>query len=373
MFYRVWQNAEAMRKLGADVAVLWYQSNMFMSHPWEEDLDKDGYSQVRRDIEGACKMADVVVWMKLHTQQSLGLFAELKQKYEKPFLTEIDDYVFTIPQTNIASTVYGPGQPLTQMFVEQMKMSDGLICSTPCLAELYKRFNDDIMVVENSIDLSLWDFAAPRRKSHRVNIGWAGGGTHVEDLDIIKEPIFEVLNKYKNVHFTIWAGETPWGYPGWMKDHERIHRIYKAKTIKAYPKAFRKAGFDIGIAPLVDNNFNRGKSNLRWLEYSASGIPTVASDVMHFSQSIKHGFNGFLCESKEDWVNCLSNLVESDNLRQTIGLNAKNTVKAEWNPQKMGSKYLHYLKEKVYAFTNEINTGIKNRRPDRRSRQHALV
>lgn len=396
MFYRVWQPAEAMRRAGHEVAVMWYKSDMFLSHPWEDDMDRPGYGQIRAHLEYGVKWADVVIWQKLHTKKSMDFFVEMRNKYEKPMLTETDDYIFSIPESNIASEAYAPGSFMTRYFADQMGLSTGMIVSTPYLKEQYKRFNNNIHVVENAIDLRLWGkttaSAMPQRPnsilrsgnspnrvrllSHagrRLYIGWAGGGTHAEDLNIIEEPLFRVLDKYKHVHFKICAGETPHGYPKWVEGHPRIHKIYKAHTIKKYPKALNKMGFNIGIAPLIDNNFNRGKSNLRWLEYSALGIPCVASNVMHFSQTIKHGFTGFLAETSEDWVNCLSRLIESDVLRTTIGANANNTVRTDWNPDVMGSKYLHYLKEIVHAKPNTLDASDQDRRPNRRSKQHALV
>ncbi len=339
MFYRCWQQAEAMRRLGAEVAVLWYQSKMFKMHPWEEDLLQPGMS-IRSDVTQACDWADVVIWMGLHTPQSLNLFLEMKARYDKPHLMEIDDYIFSIPPKNIASTVYKPGTELTKIMLAQMKSADGVICSTPYLAEMYRPINQNCHVIENSIDCTLW----PRSKSKNKwspTIGWMGGGTHDDDHEMVADAVGEVLRLEKNVKFAYICGKE---VPSFFKGIPRLKWAFKFSDINTYPGVIAKQGFDIGIAPLVDNNFNRGKSNLRWLEYSALGIPTVASPLPHFKESIRHGKTGFLADSHKEWVEMLRSLINAPAVRANVGVAARLEVKDKWSPKKMGQKYLTLLR-----------------------------
>lgn len=339
MYYRAWLPAEAMRKLGADVAVLWYQSKLFQMHPWEEDLDKPGTS-IRRDIEMACEWADVVVWMGLHTAQSLNIFREMKMRHDKPHLMEVDDYIFSIPQANIASTVYKPGTELTQILLAQIKESSGVICSTPYLADLYKPLNKNCHVIENAIDLAPWRTSPPPTRRQGVIIGWAGGGTHDEDHEMVADAVLEVLALEKNAKFSYICGK---GVPRFFDGVPRLKWAFRFTDINRYPGLVKQQGFNIGIAPLADNNFNRGKSNLRWLEYSALGIPTVASPLPHFKGAIRHGKTGFLADSHKEWVETLRSLINAPALRANVGVAARQEVKDKWSPKRMGMKYLSLL------------------------------
>lgn len=369
MFYRCWQPAEALRAMGCKVAVLWYKSDQFEMHPWEEHLLSEEYGHtIERDVEMACQWADAVVWMGLHTPQTIGLFHAMKAKYGKPFIMEMDDYVFSLPQANIASTVYTPGADLTRILLEQMRASDAMVVSTPYLADLYRPFNKRISVVENVIDLSLWRRQhSPSRR--RVTIGWMGGGTHNEDHEMIVDAVREVLGAYDVQFSYVCGGRGPASYEG----IPRLKWRHAYTDIKKYPKWIQKYGFDIGIAPLVDNNFNRGKSNLRWMEYSALGIPCVASPLPHFRESIRHGETGFLASTKEEWVETLGRLAEDANLRESIGAAARQELKEKWNPKVMGRKYKNMIEGLLNASSDQERSAKPDQPAHRRSEQPGVL
>jgi glycosyltransferase involved in cell wall biosynthesis len=374
MFYRIWQPAEALRRIkGTEVAVLWYQHDMFLMHPWENDLLGEDGLRIRRDIDMACQWADVVVWMGLHTPWSLALFREMKMFHGKHFVTEMDDYIFSLPNANIASEIYKPGSSYSQIALAQMRESDAVIVSTPYLADLYKDYAKAVHVVENSVDLSLWRCKhSPGRR--RVTIGWMGGGTHGDDLRMIKKAIFQTLYNHPNARFACLHG-----WPDEFEGHPQIilprnadgRRAFAA--INKYPAWVKKHKFDIGIAPLEDNNFNRGKSNLRWLEYSAMGVPCVASPRPHFSRSIDHGRTGFLADTHEDWVRYLSALIESENLRRTMGDLAHKEVKTTWTPDRQGRIYREVLEGIVHAQPHTFDARVPDRGPGERSDKRTLV
>lgn len=102
---------------------------------------------------------------------------------------------------------------------------------------------------------------------------------------------------------------------------------------KEYPKKLSKTKWDIGICPLIDDEFNRNKSHIKWMEYSTYKIPTVASMVYPYYKkidgvdAIKDGKTGFLANDTKDWVEKLSKLIENKELREEIGNNAYNYIK----------------------------------------------
>lgn len=336
MFYRVWQPYLFLRKLFKDeFAVVWYEPDHFRMHPWEWHIYEDEkYQLIYRQLDAACRWADVVVWMGLHTDKALGLFMHMQAKHGKRFVSEFDDYIYSIPVSNSAYRVYKPGTDFTRIAIQQMKASSALIVSTPHLKKLYAAYNPNVHIVENTIDTALWR-NPNKHAGDKVVIGWVGGGTHNEDHVMIQKAVFEVLGKCQKAYFHYLSGcPMPKGYA-----HARIKWEEDFKSIDKYPKWVSRKGFDIGIAPLVDNEFNRGKSNLRWLEYSAMGIPTVAAPLIHFKQSIKHGKTGFLAGTHDQWVHYLTRLVSEPALRENIGGAARREVKKSWNPEIQARKY----------------------------------
>lgn len=387
-FYRVAQPARVFEEMGHEVRVMGYTKDAFLRPEWENLGGIEYGDVVKSDIFMACKWADVVIWMALHTSDSFNLFSECKKAFpNKKFLMELDDIVFSIPAHNIASTVYFPGSPLTAISYSQMKLSDALIVSTPGLKEQLSPYNDNIHVVENAIDLSLWRrITSPARQ--RVTIGWVGGGTHNKDLEGIKDVVFEILAKNKNVVFKCIHGcpeffkhapNCTWlnsNDPRYDKSRpctkcggiDRIEWTHDFKPVEKYPKWVSSHKFDIGIAPLEDNNFNRAKSNLRWLEYSAMGIPTVAANVGHFKETLRHGGTGFLAETHEEWVNAIQKLIDDAELRQLVGKAAYQEVKEVWNPSRLGKKYkavLEGLNAKPHKIGLGVSGSVANQRPER--------
>ena len=393
-FYRAWQPAMALRKMGHQSVFLWYNHKQFTRPQWEWEIDNPQYAgKIRRDLDMACEWADVVVWMALHTPSSIRFYQEMRLKHSgKPFLLELDDIVFDVPLYNVGSTAYYPGSPLAEIILQQIRNCDGVIVSTPFLGERLGKYHRKIRVIENTIDTTLWrrNISPPR---HGANIGWMGGGTHGEDLEIVRGAVDQVLKKYKNIKFTFIHGcpeflkhkrgcdwmET--NDPRYVKSEkclkcgglDRVRWTHKFKSIDKYPDWISGFDIDIGLAPLVDNIFNRAKSNLRWLEYSALGIPTVASPVSHFKESIKEGETGLFAGSVDDWVSKISQLVEDVGLRQRIGESALAEVKTVWSPKVQAEKYLRVIEDFSHAEPNKIKPCHVDREACGRSEQPALV
>lgn len=98
--------------------------------------------------------------------------------------------------------------------------------------------------------------------------------------------------------------------------------------------------FDVGIMPLPDNPFNRGKGGMKIMQYMACGIPAIASPVGFNSEIIKHGENGFLASSSEEWIRYLEVLYENPGLRSRLGAIGRQTIEREYCLQITGPKFL---------------------------------
>jgi O-antigen biosynthesis protein len=337
-YYRMAAFAWAMRKWPRVETVVWpYSAKTTIQNPWQVDMLETPW--IRQQIDNFCDKADVVVWQGLDFPHSLELFEEMKARHQKPFIVEMDDYIADVPLGNEAAEQFRPGSMRFKVVRQQIRLADHLVVSTPYLADMYRDWNSSIHVIPNSIDLKEWK-NIPRKRGDRIRIGWIGGGTHGPDLEMVHPAIEQVLQKYLSVWFYCIHGA-----PEIYKKMPKVYWTRKWANINIYPRYLASYKFDIGIAPLLDNNFNRGKSNLRWLEYSAMRTPSVCSPLPDFSRVIKHGENGFIANSTEEWVDALSNLIEDLDARRQVGENAYKTVKQDFNVPKTARKYLQLLKE----------------------------
>ena len=101
--------------------------------------------------------------------------------------------------------------------------------------------------------------------------------------------------------------------------------------------------FDIGIMPLVDEPFERGKCGYKLIQYMACGLPVVASPVGVNCQIVEHGVNGFLAETQQQWEDALRTLLIDSDLRQRMGQAGRQKVEAQYSIQVTGQKLSHLL------------------------------
>ena len=103
--------------------------------------------------------------------------------------------------------------------------------------------------------------------------------------------------------------------------------------------------FDIGIMPLPDTEWAKGKCGLKGLQYMALGIPTIMSPVGVNSEIIEDGVNGMLAMSDDEWVEKISMMIESDNLRKKLADAGRKTVEEKYSVVANRHLYLEYFNQ----------------------------
>lgn len=105
--------------------------------------------------------------------------------------------------------------------------------------------------------------------------------------------------------------------------------------------------FDIGIMPLRDAPWERGKCGYKLIQYMACGLPVVASPVGVNKEIVEHGVNGFLAESAESWIESLSLLIDDATLRARMGANGRMRVEQDYCLQVQGPRFAELIKRLV--------------------------
>lgn len=371
-YYRLATWAFEMRKYkNVIVDLLWFKYEIDPSrpHPWQEDLRDAanepssryaGYSisqEIQGDIDRACELADVVVWHPMYYEWSFDFWLEMQHKHQKPFVVEVDDNYIDVPPWNEAYFSFQSGSSFRRISLDCMRNADALTVTTPHLGRAYGGINDNIYVIPNSLDFKGdrtfvgWDTVSSR-KHKGTRIGWIGGRSHFNDLMLVAPALREVLKKYPDVTLCLVNSALKSSCDALGKEYpfeglRNVHYADRSVAINRYAKFFASFGFDVGIAPLVDCNFNRSKSNLRWLEYSALKVPTVATEISHFQESIDPNNTGLLIPDNDlaKWQDAIEFLIEDQNVRELIGRNAYKRVKKDFNVARNAPDYLRLLKK----------------------------
>ena len=200
-------------------------------------------------------------------------------------------------------------------------LADGFICSTAELCRQYSQlFGKPAWLFKNYIDFDDMRWDVPKIKHDKIVIGWMGGNSHEKDLRIIEPVIDEILDNY-NVQFQFVTY-----CPDWLKK-KPVRYIPTSGSMDSYTPMICQ--FDIGIIPLEDNEFNRSKSDLKYLEYSRLKVPTIASKGSVYN-AIVNNVNGLVVRNKTtDWTEAIVKLIQDKTLRDSLANNAYNYVKSE--------------------------------------------
>jgi glycosyltransferase involved in cell wall biosynthesis len=192
-------------------------------------------------------------------------------------------------------------------------------CGNEYLAAYARQFNTRVILNPSTIDTELLHnpslFGAPPERP--LTIGWTGSHSTLSYLNQF-QPVLKWLEDHVTVQFRflVIADQAPslkfksLEYLPWKKETE-MEDLMK---------------IDIGIMPLMDDPWAKGKCGFKILQYMALGIPTVASPVGVNTKIIAHGANGFLCNSVDEWQKSLESLIASKELRLLIGSAGRKNV-----------------------------------------------
>jgi glycosyltransferase involved in cell wall biosynthesis len=200
-----------------------------------------------------------------------------------------------------------------------MRACDGLIVSTEFLARRYRALNPNVAICRNGIDLGRYALTPPR-DGEQVTIGWAGGTGHREAMTPWVNAVGRVMEACPQVRFMTVGEEFGQLLAGHFGEQRSVALPFT--ELDTYPAAM--TNFDIALAPSGRTNFYRAKSDLRWLEASALGIPTVADPTLY--DEIEDGVTGVHAAEPDEVEAALLRLVDDADARRRIGDAARADV-----------------------------------------------
>ena len=213
-------------------------------------------------------------------------------------------------------------------FKGALRGADLVTVTTPELGDVFKPYNPNIKVLPNCVDLTQWNrLRILRDNPKEIRICWYGGNSHWEDLILVRDTLKEIAAKYENVKIVI-VGYKPAGIindyrPGQVEFHDWVE-------FAAHPYRMAALDIDIGVIPLRVTPFNNAKSPIKWIEFSSLKVPCVTSYVTPYKQvaDLDEGKSGIFIDgnSKNDWMDGIEMLVNSEQLRQEFGEKGRAVV-----------------------------------------------
>ena len=250
-----------------------------------------------------------------------GLMAHCRET-NASLIYEIDDDLLSIGEDHAEYRHYRVSAEFIRSVSSQSKE---VWVSTSCLAEKFSGLNTSVTVLQNTLDDRIWTGPAERDADDSARILYMGTTSHSDDFRSVFLPAFQKLKARlgDRIEATL-VGVLP----DWRGSRGIASLVVPAGIGVSYPAfaSWLQASCkqNIGIAPLTDTEFNRSKSHIKWLEYSALGLATVASNIGEYAQSVVQGSTGLLAgASAAEFGDALSEAVSNTALRTKIARNAR--------------------------------------------------
>lgn len=209
------------------------------------------------------------------------------------------------------------------IFKAAIKNADLVSVTTDILRKSFLHLNKNVTALPNLMDFALYPKCEFVKKD--IRIGYQGGSSHYEDLYMIHGVLRRVLEKFPSAKLVYWGDMRFHGlFKGIPKDRIEWHSWV---AHNAYPYKLSTLNLDIGLCPVVDNQFNKNKSAIKYFEYTAVGAATVASDIPPYTPVITNDRDGILVKNDNDaWYGAIVSLIMSRGKREALAKNAYENV-----------------------------------------------
>lgn len=285
------------------------------------------------------QLHDVAVVQRLGSENNIKAIKTIKANGKK-VVYDLDDNIWHIPVWNPA---HGAFAPIRDLFDACIRECDYIVCSTGALQAAIKRntkVKTPVKVIHNAVDFDLFH-ALPDLGTGKVTVGWGGSATHDKDIEAVFSLIPELLEKNRDMLFSSVGAEL-----GALADHPRVTpRLHV--PIAEYPARLASWRWDVFLAPLVDNPFNRSKSNIKMLEAAALKKPILVSPVGPYLDfcRLDKDLDWLLCKTLQQWKDKINALVNDTGLREHYGNLLYVTAKKNFNVLDSAKKWLKVFED----------------------------
>ncbi len=317
------------------------------------------YNDITMDL---VKKYRVFIFFRCSYTEEINEFIKIAKKLNKTVLYDIDDLIIDrkyTDQIKYLRTMSKEERKEYDYGIDNMgkllKLCDGVITTTECLAEKLKEYVPNVYINRNTAseemvkyseeaiyyrdifpylkkeqlekNIKMEQFVEARKKCKErkdiVRLGYFSGSFfHNDDVKMILPVLEKLLENYSYIELHL-VGKV--NIPSKLKKYSSRIIFHSFVDWRKLPELI--ASVDINLAPIEKTIFNEAKSENKWIEAALVKVPTVASNVGAFEKMIEHENTGFLCDNVEEWYNVLCKLIENKKLRKKIGEQAYQYVK----------------------------------------------
>lgn len=251
-------------------------------------------------------------------RELLSTLATLERFSGKPRIFDIDDAIFIRPAGRRAAERIA-------------RLSDCIICGNTYLADRFATWNPNVVVIPTAVDTALIQPRSSGKIGGVPAIGWIGTQSNLQYVYSIEPVLAKVLDARPDAVLKIMSDAPP---------AFKLVKTSQIEVVRWAPDAEREflQSLTIGIMPLSDTPWEKGKCSFKMLQYMASGIPTVVSPVGMNKEVLALGNSGFAASSEADWVDALLYLLSDDVTANKMGEVGRKIVEAHFSTEVVGEQ-----------------------------------
>ncbi len=323
--YRIEQWAPSLTQFGVSVT---FES--FRCPELHELLCKPGNNLRKITLTARAIGRRIKVLRQLHNYDLVYIYNEaallgpaLAEHYIRskriPFVFDFDDaiflhYTYISPVNRYLRLLKFPGK--TGSICRE---ASHVIVGNSYLADYALKFNSNVTIVPSTVDTDSYTLADSPGNEVPV-IAWTGSYSTVQYLDTLR-PVLQNLSKTQRFKLRVI------GVPDYQIEGVDVEAIpWRSETEVADLR-----GIDIGVMPMPEDAWTRGKCGMKALQFMALGIPTVCAPVGVNSTIIRQNENGLLASTDDEWTESLTRLLTSRSLREELGKQGRATIEANYS------------------------------------------
>lgn len=242
-------------------------------------------------------------------------------------LFDVDDAIWLVYQSRFSEEI--------------AMMSDGVIAGNRFIAEHYARAGARVWTVPTSIDTDVWS-PAPRRAGGKFTVGWTGTWSNLKYLREIEEPLADFLSDHAEAELLVVCDRAP--------DLKRLpagrwrHEFWSPQREIALVREM-----DVGLMPLADTEWSRGKCAFKLISYMAIALPFVASPVGVNAELLRGEEAGFAAQTPGDWHDALRLLAKDRATAARMGAEGRRIVEESYSVKRNAPELAKIFREVVGA------------------------
>lgn len=225
-----------------------------------------------------------------------------------------------------------------RLYKRTIQMSDCVIAGNDYLAEHAHRFCSEVHIVPTGLDTKAFMKDSRQKQHDKIRLVWIGSKSTLPYLEELKPVLEQVGKDNDRVVLRIVADQffdmqsMPVQKHNWSLETEASDLL----------------ACDVGLAPLPDNRFTRGKCGFKILQYFASGLPVIASPVGVNETFIKESHAGILASTPQQWKEAIEKLAADATFRKQTGLKGKQYVQS-YDVSVIAAKFCKIIKDTISA------------------------